>query len=336
VVAVRVWAPLARTLDLVTAAGPVPLVQHGEHWTGKLPAGTDYMLRLDGTRLLPDPRSRWQQLGAGGPSRAFARGGYRWRDADWAGVRLPGGTVYELHVGTFTREGTLDAAAGRLDHLARLGLDAVQLMPLGAAPGPPGWGYDSALPDTVRAEYGGPRALQRFVDACHRRGLAVLLDVVYNHLGPRGAPRKHLAPWFSSAGRTPWGKAMNLAAPEVRHWIVDGAVGWLHDFHLDGLRLDAVLHLDGGPRPVVAEMAERVAGLAGVPRWLVGEVRPPRPVAAGGLGLAAQWDWGPGAAAGRLVDEALPICWAAHSSDAGRSSRCPVRGSPTGRLVGVR
>lgn len=235
---------------------------------------------------------------------------YRWRDAGWTGVRLLGGCLYEVHVGTFTRAGTLDAAADRLDHLVRLGVDAVQLMPLGVAPGLPGWGYESALPDAVRAEYGGPRALQRFVDACHGRGLAVVLDVVHNHLGPAGAPHKHLAPYFDPGRRTPWGKAMDLAAPRVRAWLVDSAVGWLRDFHLDGLRLDAVQHLDGGDRPVVAELADRVAALAAAtwPRTLLGEVRPPRPQATDpdGLGLDAAWDWGPGTALARLADERLP------------------------------
>ena len=178
-----------------------------------------------------------------GLSRTYDPTRYAWNDHAWTGRQLAGGVIYEMHVGTFTVEGTLDAAIGRLDHLAELGVDFVELLPVNAFNGPHNWGYDGVLWFAVHAEYGGPAAYQRFVDACHRRGLAVIQDVVYNHLGPSGNYLPEFGPYLHSAATNTWGDTPNLDgeySDEVRRYIVDNALMWLNDYHVDGLRLDAV------------------------------------------------------------------------------------------------
>jgi maltooligosyltrehalose trehalohydrolase len=266
-----------------------------------LPHGTDYAFSVDGGPPRPDPRSPWQPYGVHGPSRTFDAGRFDWTDEAWAGRDVRGAVVYELHVGTFTPRGTLDAAVERLDHLVDLGVDVVELMPVAAFPGVRGWGYDGVALYAVHEPYGGPAALQRFVDAAHARGLAVCLDVVHNHLGPSGNYLAELGPYFTDRHHTPWGAAVNLDGPdaaEVRAFLVDNAVRWLRDFHLDALRLDAVHQLlDDSPRHLLAEMSDAVAGLAaevGRPLSLVAEddrndPRTVTPTSAGGLGMTAQW-----------------------------------------------
>ena len=202
-----------------------------------------------------------------GPSRAYDDDLLRVdRRAAGGACRSPGSIVYELHVGTFTAEGTLDAAIERLDHLVDLGVDLVELMPVAAFPGRHGWGYDGVHPYAVHEPYGGPDALKRFVDACHARGLGVVLDVVYNHLGPSGNYLPEFGPYFTDKHHTPWGAAVNLdddGSTEVRRWIVDNALMWLRDYHVDGLRLDAVHALvDDSDEHVLAELAREVDELA--------------------------------------------------------------------------
>jgi maltooligosyltrehalose trehalohydrolase len=236
-----------------------------------------------------------------GLSRLYDHSRFGWADEGWRGVQLAGSVFYELHVGTFTPEGTLDAAAGRLDHLLRLGVDVVELMPVGAFPGVAGWGYDGVHPYAVHQPYGGPDAFKRFVDACHRHGLGVCLDVVYNHLGPSGNYLPRFGPYFTSAHQTPWGAAVNLddeESFEVRRWVVDNALMWLRDFHVDALRLDAVHALvdDSSPH-LLAELSREVDALAVAqrrPLSLVAEsdLNQPStvlPVEAGGRGMTAQW-----------------------------------------------
>jgi maltooligosyltrehalose trehalohydrolase len=226
---------------------------------------------------------------------------HAWQDAAWPGRDVRGAVVYELHVGTFTEAGTLDAAAERLAHLVDLGVDMVELMPVAAFPGHAGWGYDGVALFAVHEPYGGPAALQRFVDAAHGLGLAVCLDVVHNHLGPSGNYLPRFGPYFTDRHRTPWGSAVNLDGPgsaEVRRFVIDNALRWLRDFHLDALRLDAVhALLDDSPRHLLAELADEVAALAadlGRPLSLVAESDRNDPVtitptALGGLGMTAQW-----------------------------------------------
>jgi maltooligosyltrehalose trehalohydrolase len=264
--------------------------------------GSDYGFLLDDDPTpLPDPRSRWQPYGVHGLSRLYDHSRFRWTDDAWRGVQLAGSVLYELHVGTFTEAGTLDAAVAQLDHLVGLGVDVVELMPVGAFPGTAGWGYDGVHPNAVHEPYGGPDALKRFVDACHSRGLGVCLDVVYNHLGPSGNYLPRFGPYFTDRHETPWGAAVNLddaGSAEVRRWVVDNALQWLRDFHIDVLRLDAVHALeDDSPVHVLAQLAREVDALSVAvrrPLSLVAEsdLNQPAtvlPVEAGGLGMTGQW-----------------------------------------------
>ncbi len=317
-----VWAPAAARVELEWAPVGAParrdrMTTVGEGWWcweprgGAHGAGTaypiDYAFVLDGNEpALPDPRGPWLPHGVHGPSRTFEAGAFPWNDAAWLGPRsgegVLGGVFYELHVGTFTREGTLDAARDRLDHLVRLGVDVVELMPVAPFPGRWNWGYDGVSLYAVDDDYGGPRALQRFVDACHTRGLGVCLDVVHNHLGASGNYLSRFGPYFTSAHETPWGPAVNLdneGSEHVRAFLVENAVRWFRDFHLDALRLDAVHELkDDSGRHYLAELSDVVATLAreiGRPLDLVAESDLNDPVmvtatSEGGRGMTAQWD----------------------------------------------
>jgi maltooligosyltrehalose trehalohydrolase len=266
----------------------------------------DYAFRVDGGEPTPDPRTAWQPHGVHGRSRWFDMGAHQWRDATWAGPQqgagVLGGLVYELHVGTFTPEGTLDAAGRRLDHLVGLGVDLVELMPVAAWPGRWNWGYDGVGPWAVDEVYEGPAALQRFVDACHAVGIGVCLDVVYNHLGPEGNYLSRFGPYFTGAHPTPWGPGLNLDGEHsfhVRRWVVDNALRWFADFHIDALRLDAVHALrDDSPQHILAQLSDEVAALSarlGRPLALIAEsdlndASMVAPTAAGGRGMDAQWD----------------------------------------------
>jgi maltooligosyltrehalose trehalohydrolase len=305
-----IWAPKADRVDLDVRApdhprDTVPMVR-GPHGWWQLDVdgaghGTDYAFRPDGGDPTPDPRSPWQPDGVHAPSRVFDTGRHSWADGAWRGVDVRGRVFYELHIGTFTDAGTLDAAQERLDHLVGLGVEVVSLMPVAAFPGRWGWGYDGVGLYAVHEPYGGPAALQRFVDACHARGLAVCLDVVYNHLGPSGNYLSRFGPYFTDAHTTPWGQGVNLddtGSEHVRRWVVDNALRWFRDFHVDALRLDAVHALvDDSPQHVLAQLSLETAALAeelGRPLGLVAEsdLNDPRmvePVSAGGLGMTAQW-----------------------------------------------
>ncbi|MCP2266041.1 malto-oligosyltrehalose trehalohydrolase [Promicromonospora thailandica] len=309
----RVWAPRAARVDLVlpgpSAPGRELMVADGGGWwrsAGSVAPGTDYAFALDGGPPRPDPRSPWQPAGVHGPSRTFDVLAHAWADGAWAGRDVRGAVVYELHVGTFTPEGTLDAAVGRLGHLQALGVDMVELMPLAAFGGRHGWGYDGVALWAVHDPYGGPAALQRFVDAAHAHGIAVCLDVVDNHLGPSGNYLGEFGPYFTDRHQTPWGAAVNLdgeGSAEVRAFVVEKALRWFRDFHVDALRLDAVHALvDDSPRHLLAELSDAVAALAaelGRPLSLVAEsdANDPRtvtPTASSvdgrpGLGMTAQW-----------------------------------------------
>lgn len=305
----RVWAPSASLVEIVLASGAgsddtAPMTRDDDGWWAApraLPHGTDYAFRVDGGDPRPDPRSAWQPYGVHGASRTFDASVHRWSDTDWPGRDVRGCVVYELHIGTFTPHGTLDAAVDRLDHLVELGVDMVELMPVAAFPGVHGWGYDGVALYAVHEPYGGPAALQRFVDAAHARGLAVCLDVVHNHLGPSGNYLSVYGPYFTDRHHTPWGEAVDLDGPtsaEVRRFVIDNAVRWLRDFHLDALRLDAVhALLDDSPRHLLDELSDEVDTLSrelGRPLSLVAEsdlndVAMITPTASGGRGMTAQW-----------------------------------------------
>ncbi|WP_129337123.1 malto-oligosyltrehalose trehalohydrolase [Cellulomonas endophytica] len=302
----RVWAPAAGRVDLVQpASGRTDPMQPGDGgwWVAgeDLPHGTDYAFALDGGDPRPDPRSAWQPEGVHGPSRVFEPSRFDWSDDGWDGLDVRGRIVYELHVGTFTPEGTFTAAAERLDHLAALGVEVVELMPVAAFNGAHGWGYDGVALYAVHAPYGGPAGLQAFVDAAHAASLAVCLDVVHNHLGPSGNYLSEFGPYFTDTHQTPWGSAINLdaeGAHEVRRWILDSTARWFRDFHVDALRLDAVHALvDTSDRHVLAQLSDETADLSdrlGRPLSLVAEVDLNDPVSVtptdeGGWGMTAQW-----------------------------------------------
>ncbi len=225
-------------------------------------AGALYRFALDDGMRVPDPASRFQPQDVHGPSEAIDPDAYAWNDA-WTGLRWEDAVLYELHVGVFTPEGTLDAAAGKLDHLAALGVTAIELMPIADFSGRRGWGYDGVCLYAPDATYGRPERLKAFVEAAHRRGIAVLLDVVYNHFGPDGNYLRLYAPdFFTSRHKTPWGDAINYDGPNafpVRQFVVENAEYWIDEFHLDGLRLDAVHAIKDDNRPdILDEIAERV------------------------------------------------------------------------------
>lgn len=305
---VTVWAPAARRVEVLLgrpdSADRVSTVPEDGGWWRcpvEVEAGTDYAFSLDGGPALPDPRSPWQPHGVHAPSRVFDTSAHRWQSENWPGRSVLGSVMYELHIGTFTTAGTLDSAIERLDHLVDLGVETVELMPVNAFPGDRGWGYDGVALWAVQQSYGGPAALQRFVDAAHGRGLAVCLDVVYNHLGPDGNYLAQFGPYFTDTHSTPWGPAVNLDAEgshEVRRFIIDGALRWLRDFRIDALRIDAVHALqDDSHRHILAELSEETAALSRAlerPLTLIAEsdLNDPAMVTAtssGGYGMDGQW-----------------------------------------------
>jgi maltooligosyltrehalose trehalohydrolase len=263
-------------------------------------AGARYCYRLDDEGTFPDPCSRYQPEGPHGPSMVVDPAAYRWRDAQWPGLKIAGQIFYEIHVGAFTPEGTLDAAARELPELADLGITAVELMPLAEFPGRFNWGYDGVGLYAPAHVYGDPDALRRFVDAAHAVKLGVILDVVYNHLGPDGNYLGAFSPaYFSDKYDNEWGEPLNFDGPgseAVREFFVENAAYWIREFHVDGLRLDATQQIfDASPRHVLAELSMR-ARAAAAPRSivLVAENEPQdviamRPVEQGGWGLDAEW-----------------------------------------------
>jgi maltooligosyltrehalose trehalohydrolase len=301
----RVWAPRADRVEVVLD-GRHEALNPGEHgwFARRLPAPGDgrYAFSLDGGDPRPDPASQRQPAGVHAPSAIVDRA-FAWSDAEdrWQPTPLASAVIYELHVGTFTDAGTFDAAAQHLANLAALGVTHVEVMPVAAFNGPRGWGYDGVAWYAVHEPYGGPEAFAVFVDACHRHGLAVILDVVYNHFGPSGSYHAELGPYLTDRHVTPWGPAINLddeGADTVRAFIVDNASMWLADFHVDGLRLDAVHALvDGSAVHILERLSatvDRLAEQLGRPLVLIAESdrQDPRtvaPRAVGGRGLTAQW-----------------------------------------------
>ncbi len=306
----KVWAPQRRRVRVMVDGTEHEMSPAAAGWwqatvDGADP-GSDYAFLLidgedgDDAEPLPDPRSRRQPDGVHAASRVYDHDTFGWNDQSWTGRSLAGSVVYELHIGTFTPGGTFDTAIERLEHLVELGVDLIEVMPVNAFDGSRNWGYDGVGWYAVTENYGGPDGFKRFVDACHARGIGVMLDVVYNHLGPSGAYLDRFGPYF--AGSNIWGPSLNLDGPgsdEVRRYVIDNAVMWLRDYHVDGLRLDAVHALvDRRATHLLEELAQEVDALAAHlrrPLSLIAEsdrndpaVVTPR--AAGGYGLAAQWD----------------------------------------------
>ena len=266
-----------------------------------VPTGTDYAVVLDGAEPVPDPRSPFQPFGVHGPSRTVDHQLANWTDQGWHAPPLASAVIYELHIGTFSPGGTFDGTIEYLDHLVDLGISHVELMPVNEFPGARGWGYDGVDLYAPHHVYGGPDGLKRLVDACHRRGLAVVLDVVYNHLGPAGNYLGRFGPYFTDKYRTPWGPAVNLdgaGSDEVRRFFCENALMWLRDYHIDGLRIDAVHALiDMSAVHLLEQLTAEVTALAlSLNRALVviaeSDLNDPRVVrapAVGGYGVQAQW-----------------------------------------------
>jgi maltooligosyltrehalose trehalohydrolase len=264
--------------------------------------GTDYGFVLDDDpKAWPDPRSEWQPHGVHGASRVYDQAAFVWSDEGWQAPPLERAVIYELHIGTFTPQGTFDSAIERLDYLVWLGITHVELMPVAAFPGQRGWGYDGAALFAVYEGYGGPDGLKRLVDACHARGLAVLLDVVYNHFGPVGNYSGKFGPYITGTHHTPWGGAVNFegwGSDEVRRFFCDNALMWMRDYHIDGLRLDAVhAFVDRSAVHFLEQLSDEVKDLsAKLGRRLVliaeSDLNDPRvvkPKELGGYGMDAQW-----------------------------------------------
>jgi maltooligosyltrehalose trehalohydrolase len=299
----RVWCPeLDRVQVRVNGQDHEMRADDGGWWLADVdaPVGTDYAFLLgDDTTPLPDPRSAWQPQGVHAASRTYDHAAFAWTDDGWQGRALERSVLYELHIGTFTPGGTFDSAIERLDHLVDLGIDLVEVLPVNSFDGTHGWGYDGVLWGAVHEPYGGPDGFKRFVDACHHRGLGVVLDVVYNHLGPSGAYLDRFGPYF--AGQNDWGPGLNLDGPqsdEVRRYVLDNALTWFEHFHVDGLRLDAVHALDDKRAlPILEELSAATASLSatlGRPLTLIAESdqndpRTVTPRSEHGLGMDAQW-----------------------------------------------
>lgn len=304
-----VWAPLHRQVSvklLSPGKGTIPMFKDSKgYWKGAadgvLP-GTRYLYRLDEDHDRPDPASRFQPEGVHGPSEVIDPDQFRWEDSGWKGIDQKSFLIYELHVGTFTKEGTFEAIIPHLDYLKELGLTALELMPVAQFSGSRNWGYDGVYPFAPQNSYGGPQGLKKVINECHKRGLSVVLDVVCNHLGPEGNYLRDYGPYFTDRYRTPWGDAVNLDGPysdEVRRFLILNALYWVSEYHVDALRLDAVHGIyDFSARHFLQELAcivRQNADALGRKVYIFAEsdlndVRVINPVESGGYGLDAQWN----------------------------------------------
>lgn len=301
----KVWAPEARTVAVRIDSSSHPLERaDAGWWQGKVAhaaAGTRYFFEIDGSEPIPDPRSAFQPEGINGPSQIVDHRSFRWSDALWQARPLSSAVIYELHIGTFTPEGTFLSTMERLDHLVSLGVTHVEIMPVNEFSGSWGWGYDGVDLFAPHHAYGTPDDLKQLVNTCHAKGLAVLLDVVYNHFGPAGNYLSRFGPYFTEAYSTPWGAAVNLdheGSPEVRRFFLDNALMWLRDYHFDGLRLDAIhAYFDRSAVHLLEDLSSEVDALAAhLGRHFVliaeSDLNDPRivtPREAGGYGIDAQW-----------------------------------------------
>lgn len=302
-----VWAPFRDKVELVitgTGGKVMPMSKDKSgYWSvvlDNMRPGARYLYRLDGFERA-DPASHFQPEGVPGPSETVDHGSFNWTDAGWKGLALPDMIIYEIHTGTFTPEGTFEGVVARLGELADLGINAIELMPVAQFPGDRNWGYDGVFPFSVQNTYGGPLGLKTLVDACHGKGIAVILDVVYNHFGPEGNYIDDFGPYHTDKYRTPWGKAINFDGPycdEVRDFFIENAIHWSKNYHVDALRLDAVHNIfDFSARPFLKELKERAdaySGESGRRFYLIAESDLNDPVilrdsALYGYGLDAGW-----------------------------------------------
>lgn len=304
----QVWAPRAKKLELrITFPNeriiPMQVAERGYFYAdvADVRPGTLYFYRLEDGRERPDPASRFQPRGVHGPSQVVDNN-FPWTDGDWRGLPLAKYVLYELHAGTFTPEGTLDAIIPRIATLKELGITAIELMPVAQFPGDRNWGYDGVYPYAVQASYGGPAALKKLVNACHEHGMAIVLDVVYNHLGPEGNYSSEFAEYFTDLYKTPWGQSLNFddrGSDEVRRYFIENALQWITDFHLDALRLDAIHAIvDPSATPFLQELADTVHAKAEeldrrvylFPESNRNDAHEVTPSPGGGLGLDSVWN----------------------------------------------
>lgn len=299
------WAPLANTVDIGIEGKMLALNKEDRgYWsltTSDLKPGTNYGFVIDGNDALPDPTSLYQPEGVHSLSSATKINNFRWADHNWQNVKLNDYIIYELHTGTFTADGTFAGIEKKLDYLVDLGITAIEIMPVAQFSGERNWGYDGVFPFAVHNSYGGPVALQKLVDACHQKGLAVVLDVVYNHLGPEGNYLGQYGPYFTEKYKTPWGAAINFDdawCDGVRQYFIENVLMWFRDFHIDALRMDAVHAIkDFSPKHILQEMKEYVDQLkqaTGREHYLIiecdlNDTRFIKPITEGGFGIDAQW-----------------------------------------------
>ena len=301
-----VWAPLKDKVEVLFKDGrrePLLKDSHG-YWEQELtnvPAGSLYKFSLEQGEDFPDPASRSQPEGVHSWSKVIDHSAFKWNDTHWKGIPLEDMIIYELHVGAFTLQGTFDGVISKLDHLLELGVNTIELLPIAQFPGVRNWGYDGVYPYAVQESYGGPERLKRLIDQCHQNGIAVLLDAVYNHLGPEGNYMAQYGPYFTEKYQTPWGSAINFDdkhSDEVRNYFIENALMWLEDYHFDGLRLDAIHEIiDRGARHVLRELSLEVDSLEkslGKSLILIAEsdlndTKVINPYEKGGYGLEGQW-----------------------------------------------
>jgi maltooligosyltrehalose trehalohydrolase len=303
-----VWAPPAQTMSVKLLAKPerlIPMQKDDKgYWSAAIddvPPGSLYCYHLDGERERPDPASFFQPDGVHKPSQIIDHSDFNWQDNGWRGIPLSQMIMYELHIGTFTASGTFDAAIFRINDLKELGINAIEIMPVAQFPGERNWGYDGVYPFAVQNSYGGPEGLKMFVNECHRQGIAVILDVVYNHLGPEGNYLWDFGPYFTDNYKTPWGQAINFDGPfsnDVREYFIENALYWLREFHIDALRLDAIHGIyDISAKPFLSHLSERVEQLSeehGRKYYLIAEsdlndAFAAKPSLSGGYGLDSLW-----------------------------------------------
>jgi maltooligosyltrehalose trehalohydrolase len=302
-----VWAPTPDQIELhihEPDERTIELSAFGDGYfhaeVDNLPTGALYSYRINGNDR-PDPASRWQPEGVHGPSAVVDPGAFQWTDGEWSGAHQADLVFYELHVGTFTPEGTFDAIIPRIAELRDLGITAIELMPVGQFPGARNWGYDGVQVWAVQHSYGGPEGLRRLVDACHARGIAVFLDVIYNHVGPEGNYLGEYAPYFTDVYLTPWGAGINYDQPEsdnVRRYFIQHALHWLDEYHIDGFRLDAIHAIrDINPRPFLRDLTDAIHARASelgrrvqvIAESNMNDPRVVNPGVVGGYGMDAEW-----------------------------------------------
>jgi len=304
----NLWAPFLSKVALKIVSPQekiIPMEKDGKgYWkitVGDTSDKTRYLYQLNGEKERPDPASHFQPEGVHGPSQVIDHDSFRWEDREWNGIPISAMIIYELHTGTFTAEGTFEAIIPRLDKLKDMGINVLEIMPIAQFPGERNWGYDGVYPFAVQNSYGGPTGFKWLVNECHKRGIAVILDVVYNHLGPEGNYLWDYGPYFTKKYRTPWGDALNFDGAhsnEVRNYFIENALHWFKNYHIDALRLDAIHGIsDMSAKPFLSELAEKVEEFSKTTRktcYLIAESdlndsKVTRPREFGGYGIDAQW-----------------------------------------------